>query len=116
MQSMCERARTPSELQYSDPLAGRVLRSNVPRSASFDRGAEQGTRDQPKDSGKVAEARDCRSMYESLNSVHGRGAAVTNLSRNASFSLSQINTPSHSGTEHLGDMIDHLRRHIGLTG
>ncbi len=53
-----DRARTLSEQQSSDPLAGRVLRSNVPRSASFDRSAEQGTRDQPEDCCQVAKARD----------------------------------------------------------
>ena len=32
VQSMCERACSPSELQYSDPLADRVMRSMIPRS------------------------------------------------------------------------------------
>ncbi len=49
-----DRDRTPSELQYSAPLAGRVLRSNVPRSASLARAAVPRTRDQPKDGGQVA--------------------------------------------------------------
>jgi hypothetical protein len=31
------RQRTPSELQYSDPLPGRVMRSMIPRGASFAR-------------------------------------------------------------------------------
>jgi len=33
-----------SEQKYSDPLADRVMRSMIPRSASYDRGAEPRTR------------------------------------------------------------------------
>ena len=40
------RPRTPSEQQDSDPLADRVMRSMIPRSASYDRGVEPRTRHQ----------------------------------------------------------------------
>jgi len=48
------RPRTPSEQQYSDPLADRVMRSMIPRSASYNRGAEPRTRHQCQNSRQVA--------------------------------------------------------------
>ena len=52
------RPRTPSERQYSDPPPGRVMRSMIPRGASFALGAEQGTRHQSQDGCQMAEAGD----------------------------------------------------------
>ncbi len=54
------RQRSPSELQYSDPLAGRVLRSNVPRSASFARATERGVGHHSQDRREMAQAGDGR--------------------------------------------------------
>ena len=54
------RPRTPSEQQYSDPLPGRVMRSMIPRGASFDRGTEPRAWDQSEDGGQVAQASDGR--------------------------------------------------------
>ncbi|WP_211315399.1 hypothetical protein, partial [Salipiger aestuarii] len=50
-----ERARTRSEQQYSDPLAGSRLRSTTMRSASFERGAEPGVGHQRQDRRQVAQ-------------------------------------------------------------
>ena len=57
---MPERARTPSDLQYSDPLPGRVLRSNIPRGANFACAVEPRTGHHPQDGREVAEAGDGR--------------------------------------------------------
>ena len=54
------RPRTPSELQYSDPLPGRVMRSMIPRGASFARATEPGAGHQSQDRREVAEAGDDR--------------------------------------------------------
>ena len=48
------RPRTQPEPQYSDPLADRVMRSMIPRSASYNRGAEPRTRHQCQNSRQVA--------------------------------------------------------------
>ncbi|ATG45475.1 hypothetical protein PhaeoP18_03821 (plasmid) [Phaeobacter piscinae] len=55
-----DRARMPTEQQYRTPLAGRVMRSMIPRSASFDREVEPGTGDQSQDGGEVAQTIDYR--------------------------------------------------------
>jgi hypothetical protein len=52
--------RTPSEQHYSDPLPGGVMRSMIPRGASFARAAEPGVGHQSQDRGEVAQARDGR--------------------------------------------------------
>lgn len=49
-----ERARTPSEQQYSDPLPDRVMRSMIPRGESFARDVEPGARNQSQDGCEVA--------------------------------------------------------------
>lgn len=66
-----ERARTPSEQQYSDPLPGRALQRNVPRGASFALASEQGTGDQSQDRCEVAQAGDSGGLED-----RAKGAAT----------------------------------------
>ncbi|KAA0909995.1 hypothetical protein FLO80_18620 [Aquicoccus porphyridii] len=58
------RPRTPSELQYSDSLPGRVMRSMIPRGASFARATEQGAGHQLQNRRKVAQACDGRGLED----------------------------------------------------
>jgi len=61
------RPRTPSEQQYRDPLADRVMRSMIPRSASYERGAKPGTGDQCQNGCQVAQAQDARRSQDWAN-------------------------------------------------
>tara|TARA_R110000737_G_scaffold202952_1_gene222120 strand:+ start:1829 stop:2248 length:420 start_codon:yes stop_codon:yes gene_type:complete len=96
------RQRTPSELQYSDPLPGSVMRNMVPTGASFARAAKQRVGQYSQDSSKMAQACDARG---SEDRAKGAPLVRATMARGIQFAAQPRNRNTAYSRQMHSDMI-----------